>query len=86
MPARSVLTLPVGVAIDGAVLLASSAELVSRSAGEFTVRRSQTADVLVLDTEREVSTEHGTVSRVGRRSVVTLGAGERSTLARIRLG
>jgi beta-galactosidase len=86
MPARSVLTLPVGIAIDGGLLLASSAELVSRAAREITVRRSQVADVLVFDTEREVSTEHGTVSRFGRRSVVTLDAGERATLAVIRLG
>jgi beta-galactosidase len=85
MPARSVLTLPVGVGIDGGQLLASSAELVSRATGEFTMRGSQPEDVVILDTEREVTTGHGTVARSGRRAVVTFDAGERGALARVRL-
>jgi beta-galactosidase len=92
MPARSVLTLPVGIALDGGRLLASTAELVSRTPGEITLRGSQTAmveDLVVLDTELEVSTERGTVAREGRRVVVTFGRDNRRpaepALSRLRL-
>jgi beta-galactosidase len=86
MPPRSVLTLPVGVRVAGGRLLSSTTELVARSAGEITLRRSQDADLVVLETDCEVSTDRGTVAREGQRVVVTLdkGGGE-PALARIRI-
>jgi hypothetical protein len=86
IPARSVLTLPVGVRVAGGRLLASTTELVARSAGEITLRRSRDADLVVLETDCEVSTDHGTVAREGLRVVVTLdrGRGEPAP-ARIRI-
>ena len=86
MPARSVLTLPVDVEVEGGRLLASTAELVSRAPGELTVRRTQAEDVVVLQTDLDVSTDHGTVARAGQRVVVTLDRGYREpSLARVRL-
>jgi beta-galactosidase len=85
MPARSVLTLPVGLALDGGRLLAATAELVARTPDELTVRRSQVEDVVVLETDRQVSTDGGTVTREGPRVVVTLGHDDREkTLVRVR--
>jgi len=72
MPARSVLTLPVNVSVEGGRLLASTAELVSRSTGGISLRRSQDQDTVVLETSGEVSTEHGSVARDGQRVIVTL--------------
>ena len=86
MPPRSVLTLPVGVRVAGGRLLSSTTELLARTAGEITLRRSQDADLVVLETDCEVSTDHGTVAREGQRVVVTLdqGRGEPAP-ARIRI-
>jgi hypothetical protein len=77
MPARSVLSLPIGIAVDGGRLLASTAELVSRAPGEIILRGSRTTamveDLVVLETELEVTTDRGTVDRDGQRVVVTFG-------------
>jgi len=86
MPARSVLTLPVGVTVDGGRLVASTAELVSRSAGEITLRRSQAEDLVVLESDLAVSTEHGTVARAGGVVVVTLKGDREAALALVRFG
>lgn len=43
--------------------------------------------MVVLETDLEVSTDHGTVARDGQRIVVTLDRGYRErALARVRLG
>jgi beta-galactosidase len=86
MPARSVLTLPVGVALDGGRLVASTAELVSRSAGEITLRRSQAEDLVVLESDLAVSTEDGTVAREGGVVVVTLKGVREAEPALVRFG
>jgi beta-galactosidase len=86
MPARSVLTLPVGVAFEGGRLLASTAELASRAPGELTLRRSQPIDVVVLETELDVSADGAAVQRAGRRVVVTFADACRAgALVRLRL-
>ena len=86
IPARSVLTLPVGVRVAGGRLLSSTTELLARTAGEITLRRSQDADLVVLETDCEVSTDHGTVAREGQRVVVTLDQSDgEPALARIRI-
>lgn len=87
MPARSVLTLPLDVRVGSGRLVASTAELVSRSVGEIILRRSQDADLVVLETESEVRTDHGALAREGQRVVVTLDhADGEPALARIRIG
>jgi beta-galactosidase len=78
MPARSVLTLPLDVRVGSGRLVTSTAELVSRSVGEITVRRSQDADQVVLETGCDVSTDHGRVAREGPRVVVTLDHRDRA--------
>jgi beta-galactosidase len=76
----------VAVRVTGGRLLASTTELVARSASEITLRRSQDADLVVLETDCEVSTDHGTVAREGQRVVVTLDRGDaKPAPARIRI-
>jgi beta-galactosidase len=86
MPARSVLTLPIGVEVEDARLLASTAELVSREPGELTLRRSQAQDLVILETDREVTVDAATVAREGKRVVVTFDHSSGAPdLARMRL-
>jgi len=89
MPARSGLTLPVGVAVEGGRLLAATAELVSRTANALVLRRSQEVDIVVLETELDVSADSAdgaAVQRDGRRVVVTFADGCRAgALVQLRL-
>lgn len=86
MPARSVLTLPVDVAVGPAVLLGSTAELVGCTGDEVTLRRSQDEDLVLLGAGVAVETSAGRVDRRGDRVVVTLGHGDGAgDLVRLRL-
>ena len=86
IPARTALTLPVRIDLGAATLLGSTAEVVSRSAGEVVLEPTQDEDVVVLDCDGTVSADRGEVVSDGSRHTVTVRGNRAAGRVTVRFG
>lgn len=70
--ARTGLALPIGVKVDGGIIVESTAEISSFDRNGFSVRTNQKEDLIVIDTDKQVHCNGGTARRQGTRVEVTL--------------
>jgi beta-galactosidase len=70
LPARSGLILPAAVRVGGAMLVATTRELVAREDAEVVLRPTQDEDV--FDTDQPVRPDRGEMNVVGSQVTVTL--------------
>lgn len=72
LPARGNVLLPISVKLDGAEIVASTAEILHKTGEAVTLRPTQQNDRVVLHTTRQVQCKQGTVSKRGNRVTVSL--------------
>jgi beta-galactosidase len=72
LPARANVILPMGVKLDAAEILVSTAEIVRKNGNSITLHPTQERDTVVLHTTRPVECKRGTVTRRGNRVTISL--------------
>lgn len=72
LPARAGVMLPYGLPVGEATLVETSCELVSRDASSLLLRPTQDIDLVVLETDREVTASRGEVDVSNGRVTVTV--------------
>ncbi|GAB3933191.1 beta-galactosidase [Micromonospora vulcania] len=86
VPARTGLILPYGIRVGDATLVETTCEVAWTDGDSIGVRPTQGDDVVVLATERPVTTSRGTVTTADGRVTVRLPAGPADEPVRITLG